>query len=545
MCLEKDLKLEAPITEVTVFQGKALVTREGKVDVEPGESVVTLKNLPLSISPDSLRVSGEGLEGSMITGAEIKVVYEIETIDIDRRGLEERYKAALEKQEVLQEEVNELNRQQSQLEIAAENFLESFPKALAYHKSNLEDHKRFMDYVISQRADLGTRVRERRKALEDVTKEVNAIRGNLDLSASKAGRDRNRVDIGIVAKKAGPIKLTITYAVNGASWEPVYDARVITDDETVNISYFGIVRQDTGEDWEDVSLVLSTAPHTESRDLPKLDPWYLSTYRPEPRREMFKRSRGMAKAEACQAPGMGGAPAAPMEEAYDKMAETEEEPVDLEIQTAEVKESGEAIVFKVQRKDTVPSDGQPKKLAVSIIDLKCKTEYLAVPKLTPEAYLKAKVKNTSEFMLLAGKVNLFQEDDFIGATNLSSVAPGEKFELSLGVARRIKVERELVKRDTEGTGLLKGSRKLTYGYNIKVENHKKVKSKFVIMDQLPLPQHEDIKVEPTVLSPEPKSIDDLKIVMWKFYLEPETKKTIKFEFAVEHPTKISVYGLPE
>jgi len=543
--MEKELYLEAPITEVTVFQGRALITREGKIDVEPGEHDITLKNLPLSISADSLRVSGEGLEGNLITGAEIHKVFEKDTVDVDRKELEEKYKAAQERQALIQEEVEELEVQMAQLETAARNFLEAFPKALAYHKSNIDDHKNFMDYVAGHRKELAVALRVKRKDLDKAAKETGAVLGFLNLSSSKSGRDRNNVDIGIVAKKAGSMKFMVNYVVDGASWEPVYDCRVLTDDKKVNLSYYGIVRQTTGEDWDDVSLILSTAPHTESKELPDLNPWYLSTYMPEKSRRksgaMF--ARGIAKKEACQAPGLGGAPP---EAAMDMLMEGEaDEAYETVISTADVQESGEAIVFKVRRRDNIPSDGQPKKLAVSILELDCRTEYLAVPKLTPEAYLKAKVKNTTDFLFLAGKVNLFQEDDFIGSTYINSIAPGEKFNLSLGVARRIKVKRELVKRETEGAGLLKGSRRLTYGYKIKVENHKKVKSKFVIMDQLPVPQHENIKVERTVLDPKPRKIDDLKLITWKFYLEPEAKKTIKLEFEVEHPTKITVYGLPE
>jgi uncharacterized protein (TIGR02231 family) len=545
--MTKDLKLEAPIMDVTVFQGRALVVREGKVDVEPGEHTIVLEDLPLSISADSLRVSGEGVPGTMITGAEIKRTFMAETQDQERKELEEKYKAALERQAEIQEEHDELSRQMNQLELAAQNFLEAFPKALAYHKSNIDDHKRFMEYIIEQRKELGKAIRAKKRELEKAAREVDKVQGYLDLTASKAGREMNNVEIGVMAKKPGPLKLTVNYVISGASWEPVYDARVMTDEGVVNFSYYGIVRQSTGEDWENVSLTLSTAPHTESRELPELQPWYLNTYRPEPRRSMLKRK--VAKEQMAFSRGVGGAPAsAPMEDARYDAEMAEEEPLleGLDMAQAEVQESGEAIVFKVQRRDSIPSDNQPKKLAVTIMDLKCRTEYLAVPKLTPEAYVKAKIKNSSEFVFLSGKVNLFQEDDFIGSTYMSTIAPNEKFDLALGVARRIKIERELVKKDTEGAGLLRGARKLTYGYKIKVENHKKAKARFVIMDQLPVPNHEDIKVEPLKLDPEPKKIDDLKIITWKFSLEPEHKKTLKLYFSVEHPTKnFTVYGLPE
>lgn len=542
--MTEELKLSAPIEEVTVFQGKALVTRKGKVEVKEGEHVIVLKGLPLAVTPDSLRVSGEGLEGSMITGVDIMRSYETEALDDERRRLEKEYKEALERQDKVQEELDELSRQLSQLDVVASNFQDVFPRALAYHKANIDDHRSFNEYVNTKRKELTDAIRTKRKELERVQKETTKARNYLDLASSKSALETNKVEVGVAAKKAGPMDLTVSYVVSGADWEPVYDVRVITDEANVNISYYGIVKQTTGEDWDNVGLVLSTAPHTEARELPELSPWYLTTYVPSPPRK----SRGMGKMDKKMSKSMLPM-SAPAEMAAGGMAfdmEGEEEILDeMQIATADVEESGEAIVFRVRGKDTVPSDGQPKKLAVAIIDLNCKTEYLAIPKLTPEAYLKAKIKNETEYVFLGGKVNLFQEDDYIGATYISTVAPNEKFELSLGVARRIKVERELVKKEVEGKGLLGKSRRITYGYKIKVENHKKSKCKFLIMDQLPVPEHEDIKVEAEVIDPKAKKIDDMKRITWKFYLEPGAKKTLKLEFNVEHSNKMVIYGLPE
>lgn len=81
--------------------------------------------------------------------------------------------------------------------------------------------------------------------------------------------------------------LYLSYIVTGASWSSAYDARVFTKDKTmkvhtacmggvvgnasspiifhpyrllhVQVQYYGLIKQSTGEDWEDAKISLSTA----------------------------------------------------------------------------------------------------------------------------------------------------------------------------------------------------------------------------------------------------------------------------------------------
>ena len=55
----------------------------------------------------------------------------------------------------------------------------------------------------------------------------------------------------------------------------------------------------------------------------------------------------------------------------------------------------------------------PFQVSVAIIDLKPTFEYECVPKRSQHAYLKAKVKNTSAYALLAGPTNVFLDNNFI------------------------------------------------------------------------------------------------------------------------------------
>lgn len=56
--------------------------------------------------------------------------------------------------------------------------------------------------------------------------------------------------------------MSYRYQVSQACWSPSYDVRVWVDDDEaphLEIGYYGLVKQNTGEDWNNCSLILSTA----------------------------------------------------------------------------------------------------------------------------------------------------------------------------------------------------------------------------------------------------------------------------------------------
>src|SRR5690606_19425337 len=100
--------------------------------------------------------------------------------------------------------------------------------------------------------------------------------------------------------------------------------------------------------------------------------------------------------------------------------------------------------------------------------------YESTPKLVEAAFLNASVTNTSGFPLLAGTVNAFLDDTFVATGRLKTVMPNEAFELALGADEGIAVERKLVNRFTEDTGLITKSRRVTYEFLVTFTNNKAV-----------------------------------------------------------------------
>jgi uncharacterized protein (TIGR02231 family) len=226
-------------------------------------------------------------------------------------------------------------------------------------------------------------------------------------------------------------------------------------------------------------------------------------------------------------------------------AEEAEEPApqEAEVAMATVDTSGAAVTYHVDGAVTVPADGAPHKVAVATFELTPDLDYVSAPKLAEAAYRRAKVVNDSPYTLLPGAVNLFAGDEFVGATALELIAPQGEIELYLGTDDRVKVERELARREVDKK-LIGDKRRLHYAYEITLENLLQVEAKVALHDQIPVGRHEDIKVKLMSVKPEPSEQSELNLLDWELELAPGEKQIVRFDFTVEHPRGMRVVGLP-
>jgi uncharacterized protein (TIGR02231 family) len=306
------------------------------------------------------------------------------------------------------------------------------------------------------------------------------------------------------------------------------------------VSYLAEVTQQTGEDWPEVALVLSTTRQGHSQALPELSPWYIG--RPQPPRpraaQAMLRSGNMSFASAPMTAGAAPSGASTGEEAAVRAPRPEAQ---VFAATAGQGESGAGLVYTAARPLAVPGDGGPHKTLVARFDADTVLDYLSVPVLAPEAYLRATVTN-GPLLLLPGRARIFHGAQFVGETHLETVAPGEEFEVQLGVDDQIKVERKL-RRRTTSKALLGGTRTIDIGYEITVDNHRDRKATVSVHDHVPVSTDGDIKVRLRETTPPPAETDDLGELIWNLALAPRESASIKHRFTVEHPAQLTVTGL--
>ncbi|KAI0045247.1 hypothetical protein FA95DRAFT_1589849 [Auriscalpium vulgare] len=105
-----------------------------------------------------------------------------------------------------------------------------------------------------------------------------------------------------------------------------------------------------------------------------------------------------------------------------------------------VKESPLSVSYAVEGESTVPSDGVPHQVSVANLTFKSTVVHVAVPKAQAVAYVQAKVKNTSDYRLLAGPVNVFLDDGFVSQTSIQTdISPNDTFDCTLGADPAVRI----------------------------------------------------------------------------------------------------------
>jgi uncharacterized protein (TIGR02231 family) len=534
--------MDAPIASVTVFRGGARVMRAGVTRLAAGPRSILIGNLPSSVDTASVRVAARGHDLALLN---VEVHRRVGTEPLREQTAQlraevERWRDAVQG---LDDEDAAEQAGLGFLSHLSEAAATSLARAVGSGRAGYDELSGMAGHLSASTANTLAKRREiatRRRAAQQELEAAQARLSAAELGSAKPKKVAFvEVVVDLEARAATEAEIDLTYHVSGASWRPLYD--LVLDGERLNVSYLAEITQQTGEDWPEVALVLSTTRPGQSQTLPELSPWYVG--RPQPPR-VYEGTVAMAASMSREAaPGddeadgrrptaFAGA-AGSAKKMKPRAGMLAAEPVEGE--------SGAGLSYTVARPLAVPGDGGPHKTLVAAFEADAVLDYLTVPVLAPEAYLRATVTNGA-LLLLPGRARIFHGGQFVGETQLDTVAPGEEFEVQLGVDDQIKVERKLRRRST-AKALLGGTRTIDIGYEITVENHRDRKAAVSVHDHIPVSTDGDIKVRARETTPVPTETDDLGELTWKLALGPRESAAIKHRFTVEHPAQVAVTGL--
>jgi uncharacterized protein (TIGR02231 family) len=135
------------ITAVTVYTDRALITRQGTIDLTGTERQLILLNLPPTLDPESVRISGKGQIPVKLQGVTTDRQYTIEpiveriaelTAEIDRLETDKRH---------LQYQINTIALQSSFIYGLREKTETTFSRSLANQQIGLEDTQNLLTFI--------------------------------------------------------------------------------------------------------------------------------------------------------------------------------------------------------------------------------------------------------------------------------------------------------------------------------------------------------------------------------------------------------------
>jgi uncharacterized protein (TIGR02231 family) len=541
-----DLKSTSKIESVTVYPQGAEVTRIGKVKMERGEHVLLFNDLPANTVSGSIRVEGKAtgrLEIGSVDTRRVKVSSTDEAVVATER---KRIEDAIEK----------LRDDRAQLSAAVEaaevqktliNNLAQLPTKAAPANGAAQAQPDWMQLY----SMIGQRVAEAQKIILDTQIKIREtdlqIRDLEGKLVQVAPTQQERTEVKVFVNAGGPLEsdIVIRYQVTSASWTPFYDARLATGTKTqapaLQLVRRASIQQRSGEIWDNVALSLSTARPGAGTVAPQL-----GTLTVDYEGEGIVRQREIAPTAMTRSVGVaGGRVVAAAEDADRRDKPAAPESVAAEETRASVDAQAFQAVYGIPGRVTVPATGEAKRAQIDEMPLEPALTVRVVPKRDEKAFLYAKMTIARGTPILPGPVSLFRDATFVGSGRLPLLAPGEEHELGFGVADAVKVKHAIAEEKRSESGIITSSKTDTRNYRITAKNLFERAVNLVVLDQVPVSQNADIKVELIgKTAPTKQNVDDKRgVVAWEMKLEPNEEKVIEHGYRVTWPSaKKVIYG---
>ena len=549
-----EIELTAPIAEVTVYPDRALIVRRGETTIDaPGEHILRVGGLPMTLLRASLRGTGRGPAGTRILSVEQSDQFNAQAPEATVHRLRADIERLDDAIALLDERATLLTDQRGWLNTLGEQTAQSLARSITRGASKPEDANALFTYTASEAQRMAGEQRQAQAERNALTREREARAREL-AQLSTRRPDRIAANVRLTLTTPGTVALQLTYVIPNASWRPRYDARVDIGGARVRLTQQALITQRTGEDWRGVDLSLSNAQPSTATALPDdPDPWYLdeaapvqpmmaAMSAPAPYGAAMRAPRAHMMAAKAQSFSAGVS-----DEQFDATLLSANEEID--VVAVEVERSGVAQVFHLPGGVDVPSDGAPHTVGMGDDDLPCTLAYIAEPVVAPGAQLRAATTNATGHILLAGELHIFHAtetmgEEYVGQTQLEQTAENAPLKLWLGADDNVTVKRELVERDTDKGALLQGDlRRVTLGYRVTLANRTATPQRVILKDRLPVPRHERIKLRTLDIRPQPSDRTKLEQLTWELTLNPGEERRVEWRFVVESPRSMTVVGL--
>jgi len=517
----------ARISRVVVYPGAATVERTARV--VPGQRMLSIACLPAGLDATAIQVhADEGVrvgELALRTQPRNAVAACASPLDERIRTLEDQLATLQAETAGLELAYKYLSTQATQTATADNKPTTASPQQLAATADALK--RTTQDGQVRLHA-----LQRQREALE---RTLQPLRDERERTAGQHS-DVSTLTVQIASDREARVR--VTYNLRGPGWQPSYRASLNPTNGQLVLERQALVAQNSGEDWADVALTLSTGQpgQTTQGRLPR--PWTLDVAPPPRARseEAMQRLAPMALAAPAPAPAaMRTADEADMPNfdtsTFDKTFATE---------------------FVVPQRITVPSSGQRVTLALGKHETTAQLRTRTTPAQEPVAYLIADL-TPPPGVWPAGPVALYREGTLVGNGRLDfgqtspDATPNQPITtLWFGRDERLRITVEPEQKRTSSTGLTNSGTERQVVRSYRIENRHKEPVVLQVLDAAPVSRNEAIEVRSTY-QPQPNTTTwagQPGSIAWQQTLGAGATARFSAEHTIRHSKDLQVLERP-
>jgi uncharacterized protein (TIGR02231 family) len=580
----KEVTVNSRVSRVTLYRTQALVSREIDVPTGTGEMALVVNNLPGSIVADSLFASGSvkvrsvryltelipvKLPTDKITALEDK----LEKLGFNRKDLA--VKRAL------------ISKKQAYLEKIEQQYISklgpvSTPlkgKEVKISGFDFDTIGKMTEMIFKQQSEITTRSlefdSEERKITASMLEIQNELKAIQHESTNKnqrrfKGKKMLRKAIIYIAGIKKKSSLSLSYLVQNANWDPAYNMFTTSEGTNLNLEYLAHITQTTGEDWNGVKLILSTANPNINAENPILVPMWVNLSAQQRNNSYYKLSKLSSnllainsKAQMRNISRIQGSLNEKKNFGYNvSLNQSAWQRQNLEFQVKkevirhwnrELRKMQEwvAVEYKIPDSVTLASRKDHQMVQILSKDMKSSLFYEAVPLFSSYVSRGIEVKNIIDQPLLAGKYSAFIDGQFVGKGNIPVTATGQTLTLGFGFDSQLRCRRELVDKTQDKSW---GSREEKYQYCLAIDNYKHRPVKVRLLDRIPVTNNKELTISMVdgkkQLSKNPEYIEQEKpkgILRWDILLPSSSsgaKATkINYSFTMKFDSDMKISGM--
>lgn len=532
---EKEI-VKSTLTEVTVYSQGAQMHHKASFNAKVGITEIIVEGISSYIDPQSIQVKAFG--NVVILDSKFSTYYPQPTIKVAEDGvplkikkdiklLEDSLKLLSFDMQEIQDEIDVLNASKSILanngvirgQGKVNDSLNLLKQAVDYYSLKMNELNKKLLTLNKRKLDRT----EKKRGMEERLQALLNYQNNGNYVAPENTTPIPRITVTVSSKELVSGKLNLSYVVSNAGWTPFYDLRSEATTGKLNLTYKAQVYQNTGLDWNDIKLNISTNNPTANKTKPELNPWYIDY-------NMYRQvSDKKSKMQYLEQPN--AIPQAAFNAGFSLNSDMEKDAMTADQFTTVVHHLISA-EFKIDLPYTIKSNNEQHIVLIKQTELDTKFRYYTVPKLDPGVYLVAQMTKLDELQLVPAKANIYFDGSYIGETFIDPTTMDDTLNLSLGKDPNIIVKRTLLKKDSKER-IIGDRKERSFAYNIEVKNLKSSNIDLVIQDQLPITQNADITIESLELSK--GKLDEISgLIEWTMNLKAKETKTLDFNFKIKH-----------
>jgi uncharacterized protein (TIGR02231 family) len=512
LVLPAQTQVSTEIKEVTVYLRTAQITRVGRATLPAGRGAVVFSGLSAAMDPNSVRLGATGeftiltvtprnnfLAAATESAEFVRLSKERQTLADDLAKVKIRIDV-LEEEEKLILANRSIGGSQSGVDVGA------LQEMAAYTRTRLQE-------IRATRLDLAAGIRDDQTRLQKLDQQLEQLRQTGQQSVAE-------VVVQYQSDKAVNAEFQLMYIVNGASWSATYDLRVSDLTRPVNVAYGALVSQNTGEDWKNVALTLSTGNPSQQQNAPVVRTWRLN-----PNQPMAARldAYSLGDAEIMQS---------------SNVVMSREEAAGATFAGADVAVNLTNTEFSVRLPQDIAADGQPYRVQVDDYELPTDYQYYAAPKYDCHVYLTARITDWQKYSFLPGPVNLFFDGAYVGKSQLSVATASDTLVFSLGRDEGLIIERKR-EEDYRSRKFLGNKTEQWVGWTITVAKNRRNDVPLIVEDQIPVSATEEIEV--TLDQAKGAALDAATgKLRWELSMGMGEKREIGFRYRVKYPKGMSL-----